>query len=173
MALKNKKKPTINIYTDGACKGNPGPGGWGAILIYNKHEKKINGFSPQTTNNIMELTAVIEALKILKEKCNVKITTDSKYVKLGITEWIYNWKKNGWRNAQKKPLKNKSLWEMLDQLQKLLDLNGEHGLFIAKKHMKCTCNGFKGANDLQHSLVRAKTSVEAMTLLHNQLLLMS
>tara|TARA_B100000700_G_scaffold312486_1_gene396116 strand:+ start:468 stop:926 length:459 start_codon:yes stop_codon:yes gene_type:complete len=117
MALKNKKKPTINIYTDGACKGNPGPGGWGAILIYNKHEKKINGFSPQTTNNIMELTAVIEALKILKEKCNVKITTDSKYVKLGITEWIYNWKKNGWRNAQKKPLKNKSLWEMLDQLQ--------------------------------------------------------
>ena len=109
--------PAIEIYTDGACKGNPGPGGWGAILIYKNHQKKINGFNKHTTNNIMELTAVIEALKTLNERCNITITTDSNYVKLGITKWIHNWKKNGWLTSQKKPLKNKSLWQELDKLK--------------------------------------------------------
>ena len=87
----------IYIYTDGACKGNPGPGGWGALLKYNEHEKEINGFSLETTNNIMELTAVIEALSIIKKKSEITIITDSNYVKDGITKWIDNWKKKGWK----------------------------------------------------------------------------
>jgi len=95
----------VEIFTDGACKGNPGPGGWGAILRYGKTEKEIYGSSKNTTNNIMELTAVIESLKNLKKPCELIITTDSKYVKNGITEWIHNWKKNGWRTAAKKEVK--------------------------------------------------------------------
>lgn len=106
----------IYIYTDGACKGNPGPGGWGALLKYNEHEKEINGFSLETTNNIMELTAVIEALSIIKKKSEITIITDSNYVKDGITKWIDNWKKKGWKTANKKPVKNKNLWEKLDKL---------------------------------------------------------
>ncbi len=106
----------IYIYTDGACKGNPGPGGWGALLKYNEHEKEINGFSLETTNNIMELTAVIEALSIIKTKSEITIITDSNYVKDGITKWIGNWKKKGWKTANKKPVKNKNLWEKLDNL---------------------------------------------------------
>ena len=106
----------IYIYTDGACKGNPGPGGWGALLKYNEHEKEINGFSLETTNNIMELTAVIEALSIIKKKSEITIITDSNYVKDGITKWIDNWKKKGWKTANKKPVKNKNLWEKLDTL---------------------------------------------------------
>ena len=106
----------IYIYTDGACKGNPGPGGWGALLKYNEHEKEINGFSLETTNNIMELTAVIEALSIIKKKSEITIITDSNYVKDGITKWIDNWKKKGWKTANKKPVKNKNLWEKLDNL---------------------------------------------------------
>ena len=113
--LSSKK---INIYTDGACKGNPGNGGWGAILEYQNHKKEISGYADDTTNNIMELTAVIEALKSLKESCNITITTDSQYVKNGITQWIYNWKKNGWKTANKKPVKNKNLWISLDELSK-------------------------------------------------------
>ena len=105
----------INIYTDGACKGNPGQGGWGAILEYNGHIKEISGYSKDTTNNIMELTAVIKALDTLKNSCRITLTTDSKYVKNGITEWIYNWKKNGWKTANKKPVKNKELWIMLEE----------------------------------------------------------
>ena len=105
----------INIYTDGACKGNPGKGGWGAILEYNGKIKEINGFSEDTTNNMMELTAVIESLKILKRSCCIIITTDSQYVKNGITKWIHNWKKNGWKTANKKPVKNKELWILLDK----------------------------------------------------------
>ena len=105
----------INIYTDGACKGNPGKGGWGAILEYNGKIKEINGFSEDTTNNMMELTAVIESLKILKRSCYIIITTDSQYVKNGITKWIHNWKKNGWKTANKKDVKNKDLWVLLDQ----------------------------------------------------------
>tara|TARA_B100000886_G_scaffold79923_2_gene51933 strand:- start:19748 stop:20185 length:438 start_codon:yes stop_codon:yes gene_type:complete len=106
----------VEIFTDGACKGNPGPGGWGAILRYGTTEKEIYGASKNTTNNIMELTAVIESLKNLKKPCELIITTDSKYVKHGITEWIHNWKKNGWRTAAKKEVKNKELWIELDSL---------------------------------------------------------
>mgnify|MGYP001095709003 FL=1 len=106
----------IEIYTDGACKGNPGMGGWGAILIYKDHVKEISGFESETTNNIMELTAVIKALESLKEECHIILTTDSNYVKDGITDWINNWKLNGWKTANKKPVKNKELWIMLDLL---------------------------------------------------------
>ena len=107
----------IYIYTDGACKGNPGPGGWGALLQYNQHKKEINGFSLETTNNIMELTAVIEALSIIKKTSDITIITDSNYVKDGITKWIDNWKNKGWKTANKKPVKNKELWEKLDSLK--------------------------------------------------------
>ena len=105
----------VEIFTDGACKGNPGPGGWGTILRYKNKEKEIKGFSKETTNNIMELKAVIEALKNLKKPCEIIITTDSKYVKNGITDWIHNWKKNGWKTASKKSVKNKELWILLDE----------------------------------------------------------
>ena len=105
---------TVYIFTDGACKGNPGPGGWGAILKYGDHEKELKGYSPKTTNNIMELTAVIEALNSLTRPCRVIITTDSNYVKNGITEWIHSWKKKNWKTTNKKPVKNKELWEALD-----------------------------------------------------------
>ena len=108
----------VEIFTDGACKGNPGPGGWGAILRYDETEKEIYGASKNTTNNIMEMTAVIESLKNLKKPCELIITTDSKYVKNGITNWIHNWKKNGWKTAAKKEVKNKELWIELDSLIK-------------------------------------------------------
>lgn len=104
----------VEIYTDGACSGNPGMGGWGAILVYNGREKEICGSEAQTTNNRMELTAVIKALKALKEPCSVTLTTDSKYVCDAINqEWVYNWKRNGWRKADKKPALNVDLWEEL------------------------------------------------------------
>lgn len=106
----------INIYTDGACRGNPGKGGWGSILKYRDHIKEISGYQKNTTNNIMELTAVIKALQSLKVSCEVILTTDSKYVQEGITKWIYNWKKNGWKTANKKEVKNKELWIELDQI---------------------------------------------------------
>ena len=106
----------IYIYTDGACKGNPGPGGWGALLKYKEHKKEINGFSKNTTNNIMELTAVIESLLIIKQKSDITIITDSNYVKNGITKWIANWKNKGWKTSNKKPVKNKDLWKKLDDL---------------------------------------------------------
>ena len=112
----NNIKNTVHIFTDGACRGNPGPGGWGAILKYNNQQKEINGFSVNTTNNIMELTAVIKALESLNRKCEIQITTDSTYVKNGITTWINNWKKNNWKTANKKPVKNKELWLTLDKL---------------------------------------------------------
>ena len=114
----NDELKYIEIFTDGACKGNPGVGGWGAILIYKDHKKEICGSSADTTNNIMELTAVIKALDTLKEPCHVVLTTDSNYVKDGITNWINNWKTNGWKTANKKPVKNKELWEKLDILTK-------------------------------------------------------
>lgn len=106
----------VEIYTDGACRGNPGPGGWGVLLRYNDHEKELYGGEQDTTNNRMELTAAIEGLKALNKKSNVKLSTDSKYVMQGITEWISNWKRNGWRTAAKKPVKNADLWETLDAL---------------------------------------------------------
>ena len=105
----------IYIYTDGACRGNPGPGGWGAVLECGDYKKEICGGSMLTTNNIMELTAVIEALKIIKKESKIIITTDSKYVQHGITDWINNWKVKGWKTANKKPVKNKELWQELDQ----------------------------------------------------------
>ena len=106
----------IYIYTDGACRGNPGPGGWGAILIYEDYRKEIKGGSLLTTNNMMELTAVIESLSVLKFKSKVILVTDSTYVKNGITKWIYNWKNKGWKTASKKPVKNKELWIKLDEV---------------------------------------------------------
>ena len=110
------KTEKVQIFTDGACKGNPGPGGWGAILRFQDNEKEINGYKPLTTNNIMELMAVIESLKAISKPFEIVITTDSKYVKNGITSWIHNWKKNGWKTAAKKPVKNKELWVELDHL---------------------------------------------------------
>ena len=104
----------IYIYTDGACRGNPGAGGWGAILQCEGYQKEINGAVQLTTNNIMELTAVIESLKLLKKSSSLVIVTDSTYVKNGITEWIFNWKNKGWKTANKKPVKNKELWQELD-----------------------------------------------------------
>lgn len=104
----------VEIYTDGACSGNPGAGGWGAVLIYNEKMKEMSGSSEQTTNNRMELTAVIEALKALKEACEVTLTTDSKYVCDAVTKgWVYSWKRNGWRKGDKKPALNVDLWEEL------------------------------------------------------------
>ena len=108
----------VEVYTDGACKGNSGVGGWGAILVYKDNMKEICGKDENTTNNIMELTAVIKALDSLREECHVVLTTDSNYVKDGITNWINNWKTNGWKTANKKPVKNKELWEKLDILTK-------------------------------------------------------
>ncbi len=106
---------TVHIWTDGACSGNPGPGGWGVLMRYGETEKELFGGEAETTNNRMELTAAIEALNALKEPCKVELTTDSQYVKGGITGWITNWKKNGWKTANKKPVKNEDLWQELDQ----------------------------------------------------------
>ena len=105
---------TVEIYTDGACRGNPGPGGWGALLIAGSHRKTIHGGEADTTNNRMELTAAIEALEVLKGPRKVILHTDSKYVMDGINEWMPNWKKRGWKTAAKKPVKNKDLWQLLD-----------------------------------------------------------
>lgn len=106
----------IEIYTDGACRGNPGPGGWGALLRYNGSEKQIYGSENHTTNNRMELTAAIEALTSLKRSCEVNLYTDSQYLRLGMTEWLKQWKKNGWKNSKKEPVKNADLWQLLDSL---------------------------------------------------------
>ena len=111
----NSKDNVVDIYTDGACSGNPGPGGWGAILRYNGEEREISGGAPETTNNRMELTAAIEALNTLKRSVAARLHTDSTYVKDGITKWIHGWKKNGWRTAGKKPVKNQDLWRALDE----------------------------------------------------------
>jgi ribonuclease HI len=106
-------KQTVLIYTDGACSGNPGPGGWGAKLQWHNHYKEICGYELETTNNRMEVTAAIEALNILKKPCSVIIYTDSKYLQLGITQWIHKWIKNNWRKADNKPIKNIDLWQNL------------------------------------------------------------
>lgn len=106
----------VEIFTDGACRGNPGPGGWAALLRYGDTEKLVNGASAQTTNNRMELQAAIEGLKLLKRSSRVVLTTDSEYLRKGINTWVAKWKRNGWRTAQKKPVKNRDLWEVLDEL---------------------------------------------------------
>lgn len=119
-ALMTAKK--IELYTDGACSGNPGPGGWGAILRYGTHEKELSGGEKATTNNRMEMLAVIRALESLKSPCKVEVYTDSKYVMDGINQWIHGWKKNGWKTSDKKPVKNVDLWQELDVL------SGKHEL---------------------------------------------
>jgi ribonuclease HI len=106
----------VRIYTDGACKGNPGPGGWGAILQVGGEERELFGGEPQTTNNRMELTAVIRALEALKPPCLIEVYTDSQYVQKGISEWLLDWKRRGWRTADRKPVKNVDLWQELDRL---------------------------------------------------------
>jgi ribonuclease HI len=106
----------VEIYTDGACRGNPGPGGWGALLTAGEHVKELSGAEPLTTNNRMELTAVIRALEALKRPSRLRIFTDSEYVRRGITEWVRSWKARGWKTADRKPVKNQDLWERLDSL---------------------------------------------------------
>ena len=105
----------VVLYTDGACKGNPGPGGWGVLLEWGDHRKELCGGESETTNNRMEITAVIEGLRALSRSCQVLVVTDSVYVKDGVTKWMAGWKRNGWRTAAKKPVKNRDLWEILDE----------------------------------------------------------
>ena len=107
---------TVSLYTDGACKGNPGKGGWGVLMRYGTHEKELFGGEAHTTNNRMELTAVIRGLEALNRPCRVTIHTDSQYVKNGMESWIHGWKKNGWKTASKQPVKNEDLWQQLDRL---------------------------------------------------------
>ena len=114
---------TVAIFTDGACKGNPGPGGWGAILMSGEHRKELCGGERETTNNRMELMAAIEALAALKRPSNVVLHTDSTYVKDGITKWIHGWRRNGWRTAAKKPVKNAELWQRLDEATQRHDID--------------------------------------------------
>lgn len=113
----------VTIHTDGACSGNPGPGGWGAILQWNGHRKEIKGADPHTTNNRMELTAAIMALEALKRPCTVDLHTDSQYLRQGITSWIMAWKRNGWRTADRKPVKNAELWARLDALREMHEVH--------------------------------------------------
>ena len=112
----------IEIWTDGACSGNPGPGGWGAVLLWGDHRKDLYGGESETTNNRMELMAAIEALNALKKPSKVRLHTDSVYVKDGLTKWIHGWKRNGWKTASKKPVKNKDLWQELDEACKRHDI---------------------------------------------------
>lgn len=105
----------VEIFTDGACRGNPGPGGWGVVMRYGSHEKTLKGSEVETTNNRMELMAAIMGLEALKRGCEVSVTTDSQYVRNGITQWLHNWKKRNWKTADKKPVKNQDLWQRLDR----------------------------------------------------------
>jgi len=117
-----KDTTPVEIYTDGACSGNPGPGGWGALLLYGDLEKEITGGEMHTTNNRMEMMAAVEALSALRRPCKVKLHTDSRYLRDGITKWIHNWKKQGWRTADKKKVKNADLWQALDAASKHHDI---------------------------------------------------
>ncbi|EQD31294.1 ribonuclease HI, partial [mine drainage metagenome] len=119
----NQELQAVTIYTDGACRGNPGPGGWGALLISPKKQREIYGGDNPTTNNRMELQAVIEALELLKVPCRISLHTDSRYVMDGITKWIVNWKKKNWVNSKKEPVKNTDLWKLLDQATKRHEIN--------------------------------------------------
>lgn len=113
--MTEREGMVVDLYTDGACKGNPGPGGWGALLRFGDHEKELCGGEPETTNNRMELTAVIEGLRALKRACKVRVHTDSQYVQKGITEWLANWRRRGWKTSEGKPVKNRDLWQALDR----------------------------------------------------------
>ena len=117
------KENQVEIFTDGACRGNPGPGGWGALLRYNGNEKTLYGAEKETTNNRMELMAAISALESLTRKCEIELTTDSQYVRKGITEWMEGWKKRGWKTSAKKPVKNVDLWQRLDQIAQKHTIN--------------------------------------------------
>ncbi|MGW8312664.1 MAG: ribonuclease HI [Desulfuromonadales bacterium] len=116
----DKKEPLVEIFSDGACSGNPGPGGWGTILRCGGHEKELSGYAAETTNNRMELIGAIAGFEALKRPCRVRLTTDSEYVKKGMTEWVEGWLRRGWLNSQKKPVANRDLWE------RLLELAGQH-----------------------------------------------
>ncbi len=120
---KSKNAQPVVIYSDGACSGNPGPGGWGAVLIYGDKRKEISGGEPHTTNNRMELRAATEALTILNRSCCAELHTDSEYLRKGITQWIANWKRNGWKTASKQPVKNADLWEQLDEARERHKVN--------------------------------------------------
>jgi ribonuclease HI len=113
---------TVDIYTDGACSGNPGPGGWGALMLCNGEEKELSGGEVETTNNRMEMLAAVQAFQALKKPTKVRLHTDSTYLKDGITKWINNWKRNGWRTAAKKPVKNADLWQLLEEVMKPHDV---------------------------------------------------
>ena len=119
MNVKNEQN-LVEIFSDGACSGNPGPGGWGTIIRYGSHEKELSGYAAETTNNRMELTGAIAGLEALKRPCRVHLTTDSEYLKKGMTEWIDGWVRRGWKNSQKKPVANRDLWE------RLVELTAEH-----------------------------------------------
>jgi ribonuclease HI len=114
--------PQVCLYTDGACSGNPGPGGWGALLTMGAHEKELCGAEAHTTNNRMEMMAAIQGLRALKNPCQVDLYTDSQYLRMGITSWIMGWKKNGWKTADKKPVKNEDLWRVLEDLASIHDI---------------------------------------------------
>ena len=116
LSRSREREKTVDLWTDGSCRGNPGPGGWAALLIAGGHEKELSGAEPATTNNRMELTAAIRGLQALKRRCKVRVHTDSEYVKRGVTEWLEDWKRRGWKTADKKPVKNVDLWQELDAL---------------------------------------------------------
>ena len=137
----------VTIYTDGACSGNPGKGGWGAILIYAKEKKYMSGSKQLTTNNQMELTATIEALKAILKPSNIALYTDSQYVKNGITSWIFNWKKNGWKTANKKPVANKDLWI---ELEKYVDFHSVNWFWV------------KGHSGVHYNEIADELAVKAM-----------
>jgi ribonuclease HI len=141
----------VSIYTDGACRGNPGPGGWGAILRHGAHEKELSGSDENTTNNRMELMAAIRALESLKRACDVTLTTDSQYVRLGITEWLAKWKRNGWKTAGRQPVKNQDLWLRLDEAA------ARH-----KVHWKWI-KGHSGHPENERADVLANQAIDAMT----------
>jgi len=113
------QQPIVEIFSDGACSGNPGPGGWGTLLRYGDHVRELSGYEPETTNNRMELCGAIAGLKALKRPSRVRLTTDSQYVKKGMTEWLAGWIRRGWKNSQKKPVANRDLWEQLVELEKI------------------------------------------------------
>jgi len=118
--MNDTENSLVEIFSDGACSGNPGPGGWGTILRFGGHEKELSGYDPETTNNRMELSGAIAGLEALTRPCRVRVTTDSEYVKKGMTEWIDGWVKRGWKNTQRKPVANRDLWE------RLLELTEQH-----------------------------------------------
>jgi len=143
--------PKVVVYTDGACSGNPGPGGWGALLMYGEREKELTGGEPATTNNRMELMAAIQALEALTKPCKVELHTDSQYVMKGVTEWIHGWKARGWKTADKKPVKNEDLWRRLDEARRRHDVDwrwvkGHNGHELNERADALARKGLKEAN---------------------------